>query len=82
MRSLALWKVSHLSLTEAEFSSSNEAFSSLTAVAVDLDQNALLATTESKHHLHDGEARVEVWSLPETGGPEQSVSPNMDCDLL
>ncbi len=80
MRGLSLWKLSNVSLTEAEFSSSSEASSSLTAVAVDLDQNVLLLTTESRNSSHDGHARVELWLLPEEnefdGGVSSSAHPN------
>ncbi|RPD57919.1 IkappaB kinase complex IKAP component [Lentinus tigrinus ALCF2SS1-6] len=78
MRSLSLRELSNVSLTEAEFSSTNEpGSSSLTAVAVDLDQNALLLTTESKHNTHDGEARIEVWTLRKEGELEHSVTPSL-----
>ncbi|TFK88053.1 IkappaB kinase complex IKAP component [Polyporus arcularius HHB13444] len=77
MRSLSLWKLSSVSLTEAEFSSSTEASGSLTAVAVDLDQNALLLTTESRSSSHEGGARVELWLLPEETELHHGVTPSL-----
>ncbi|KAI0752776.1 IkappaB kinase complex IKAP component [Daedaleopsis nitida] len=63
MRSLTLWKVFHTSLTEAEFSSSSQPGSRITAVAHDLDQNALLLATEAQSGVEDGEHTVEVWRM-------------------
>ncbi len=82
MRSLSLWKLSNVSLTEAEFSSSTEASGSLTAVAVDLDQNALLLTTENRSSSHEGGARVELWLLPEENELDHGVCPSVDPKLL
>ncbi|KAI0697397.1 IkappaB kinase complex IKAP component [Cerioporus squamosus] len=76
MRSLTLWKLSNVSLTEAEFLSSSEA-SSLTAVAVDLDQNAILLTTESKGTSQDGQARVTIWLLAEGSMSDHSATPSL-----
>lgn len=61
MRSLALWKVLHASLTEAEFSSSSQPDARITAVAHDLDQDELLLGTEAQ--VEDGELTVEVWKM-------------------
>ncbi len=63
MRSLILWKVSHASLTEAEFSSSTEPESHITAVAEDLDQHGLVLATESSNGSSDREVRLELWTL-------------------
>ena len=63
MRSLSLWRAQYTSLVEAEFSSSGETESHITAVAEDLDQNALLLTTERGNSTGDGEAHIEIWSI-------------------
>ena len=75
MRNLALWKTTNFSLVEAEFSSSTGATAAasatgsegsstvITAVALDLDQDVLYLTTESKTGPDDSEVAVAVWRL-------------------
>ena len=77
MRNLSLWKTSTVSLTEAEFSAPAIAATAaaedggtagtstlaISAVAVDLDHNALFLTTERRASYDDGEASVSVWRI-------------------
>lgn len=64
MRNLTLRTSSHVSLAASDIADS----SSITAVAVDLDQDALLAATEQKDALNDGEVNITIWRASE--GPE------------
>ncbi|KAH9935182.1 IkappaB kinase complex IKAP component [Epithele typhae] len=73
MRNLSLWKTAVVSLPEVEFSSSDgsaepkqpkeSASRSVTAIALDLDQNAILVATEHKSASSDGEVSVTIWNL-------------------
>ncbi len=71
MRNLTLWRSSHVSLAASDLSTSADP-SSITAVAVDLDQDALLAATEQKDALNDGEVNIAIWRVLE--GPENVSS--------
>ena len=82
MRNLALWKTSAISLTEAEFSSStgdvgDDAGSegqTITALALDLDQDALLLNTERKTSPGGGEAAVSIWRLAPNDDEVRTIS--------
>ncbi|KAI0326070.1 IkappaB kinase complex IKAP component [Cubamyces sp. BRFM 1775] len=72
MRSLSLLAVAHTSLSASEFTSSGQP-PSITATAVDLDQNALLIATERRDGSNDSEATVAIWRLRESEAPEEGT---------
>ena len=75
MRSLSLLSVAHTSLSASEFTSSGQP-PSITATAVDLDQNVLLIATERRDVSNDSEATVAIWRLREAEAPDEvSVGP-------
>ena len=78
MRSLTLWKSDHISLPQAEFSSSGELVG-FTSLAVDLDQNALFLTSEGRDALNDSEAHVRVWRLSQGEDATSPVSASLVC---
>ncbi|KAI0828044.1 IkappaB kinase complex IKAP component [Trametes gibbosa] len=76
MRNLALSKTTHTSFPISENSSSAEP-SSITAIALDLDQNAFYVTTERKGDTDDIYATINIWKICDAAETSEEGTPSL-----